>query len=104
MDNNIKFAYFFVIAAVVAVAPEALLADETGGLQGSVGAGLCDIVTALKGKVGKGIATLAVLFLGIGAFFGKVNWGLAVMVGVGIAAIFGATEIVEVVGGDAEGC
>ena len=50
------------------------------------------------------LATLGVLFLGIGAFFGKVNWGLAVMVGVGIAGIFGANQIVTVLGGTSECC
>lgn len=118
-----RFSIVFVIAVMAAVAlpemafaeppattptpePEAVSNDTVvaGGLGATIGEGLCQVVGAMKGTVGKGIATLAVLFLGIGAFFGKVNWGLAVMTGVGIAAIFGATAIVDAVGGGAAGC
>ena len=99
MSNITRFSYVFVLSALVAVMPDFALA-----LEGSVGAGLCNLVGAMQGTVGKGIATLAILFLGIGAFFGKVNWGLAVMVGVGIAAIFGATSIVDTISGGGETC
>jgi type IV secretory pathway VirB2 component (pilin) len=61
---------------------------------GNVGAKLCQIVSAITGRVGRAIATIAVVFLGIGAFFGKVTWGLAVAVSVGIFAIFGAGTII----------
>ncbi|MBI1328153.1 MAG: conjugal transfer protein TrbC [Alphaproteobacteria bacterium] len=76
--------------AVVALLPEAALAAS---LETTVSDGLCIIVEALQGEVGKAIATIAVLILGIGAFFGKVNWGIAIMFAVGIVAIFGAAEI-----------
>jgi type IV secretory pathway VirB2 component (pilin) len=43
------------------------------------------------------IATMAIFFLGIGAFFGKVNWGLVIMVALGIAVIVGAMGIAATV-------
>jgi len=98
--NTTRYSIAFALSALVLLAPEMASA---AGLEDTVGRGLCNIVQALRGTVGRGIATLAVLFLGIGAFFGKVNWGLAVMVGIGIAAIFGAAAIVDTVGG-VEGC
>lgn len=64
--------------------------DDFGG----IGAKLCRVVRAVTGNVGRAIATFAVIFLGIGAFFGKVTWGLAVAIGMGIFAIFGAAKIV----------
>ncbi|MBI1328152.1 MAG: type IV secretion protein VblB2 [Alphaproteobacteria bacterium] len=76
--------------AVLAFMPEPALAAS---LSDTVKDGLCIIVKALQGDVGKAIATIAVLILGIGAFFGKVNWGIAIMFAVGIVAIFGAAEI-----------
>lgn len=59
---------------------------------------LCEVVAIATGQAGKAIATLGIVFLGIGAFFGKLNWGLAVLVAVGIIAIFGAAELVDGLG------
>ncbi len=39
------------------------------------------------------IATTAILFLGIGAFFGKVNWGMLFVAGTGMVVIAGAYGI-----------
>lgn len=61
---------------------------------------LCNIAGWFTSGTGKAIATVAVIFLGIAAFFGKVTWGLALMFALGIFAIFGASSIVEAVGGD----
>lgn len=58
---------------------------------------LCGIAGWFTSGTGKAIATIAVIFLGIAAFFGKVTWGLALMFAVGIFAIFGASEIVNAV-------
>ena len=66
---------------------------------GGVGVKLCQIVRAITGRIGRAIATIAVIFLGFGAFFGKVTWGLAVAVAIGIFAIFGAASIVTAFGG-----
>lgn len=97
--------YGVLLAAIVLVAgllvlPDMALASSTtsGGTGstdfGGVGGKLCEVVRAITGNLGKAIATIAVVFLGIGAFFGKVTWGLAVAVGIGIFAIFGAASVV----------
>lgn len=94
------FLGFSMIIAVPTPAAAAGAADDFGG----VGANLCRIVKAITGRIGRAIATIAVIFLGFGAFFGKVTWGLAVAVSIGIFAIFGAATIVTQFGGPGTDC
>ena len=93
------------LTVAIALAPAAGFAQtsDVSGFNTTIGAALCQVANAMTGTLGQGLATIAVLFLGIGAFFGKVNWGLAVMVAVGIAAIFGAASIVGVIGATNDG-
>ena len=74
----------------------------TGG--GQIGEILCNIVGWFTGPVGQGLATLAVIVIGVGALMGKVSWGMAIIVAVGIAAVFGAPTIVGTLGGNTAGC
>ena len=55
---------------------------------------LCEIVGIVYGNLGKGLASLAVITVGVGALLGKTSWGLAMTVAVGISVIFGAHRIV----------
>jgi type IV secretion system protein VirB2 len=99
MKHKLKFflaAMFLSLSVIVAVPTPAAAANEDFG---NIGANLCTIVRAVTGRVGRAIATIAVIFLGFGAFFGKVTWGLAVAVAIGIFAIFGAATIVTQFGG-----
>jgi type IV secretory pathway VirB2 component (pilin) len=54
---------------------------------------LCTVVNFMYGNLGRGLATLAVITLGVGALLGKVTWGMAITVGVGISVIFNAETI-----------
>ncbi len=89
-----KYAFIFALALIAAIAPNDALALNT-----TIGGRVCYITQAMTGNIGRGIATLGVVFLGIGAFFGKVNWGLAIMVAIGIAGIFGASAIMNTFSG-----
>jgi|GEM_PF-3514865 len=51
---------------------------------------LCRILLIIIGDAGRGIATLAVMSMGIGAMLGKVSWGQALTVAVGIGVMFGS--------------
>ena len=62
---------------------------------GTIGDLLCNVVYWFVGQLGQGIATLAVIVLGIGALFGKVSHGMALTTMVGISVIFGAPDIVQ---------
>lgn len=88
-------------AAFTMLIPEMSLASDPAGIGGM----LCGVAGWFQSDTGKAIATIAIIFLGIAAFFGKVTWGLALMFAVGIFAIFGASGIVDAVNGDGgEGC
>jgi type IV secretory pathway VirB2 component (pilin) len=54
---------------------------------------LCTVVDFMYGNLGRGLATLAVITLGVGALLGKTSWGMAITVGIGIAVIFNAEAI-----------
>ena len=70
-------------------------ASPTGSYSGgTIGNLLCNVADWFTGSVGQGIATLAVIVLGIGALFGKVSQGMAITTMVGISVIFGAPDIV----------
>lgn len=62
----------------------------------------CTVVTWVNGNTSKGIATLGVIYLGVKAKRGKIGWKKALFVGSGIAAIFGAIPLVNVLS-DANG-
>lgn len=88
---------FMLAAAVLVLTPEFSYANAIANT-------VCTIVHQLAGPVGRAIAAVAVIFLGFSLFMGKVTWGLALALGIGIAAIFGAPEIVSLLGGGSDAC
>lgn len=58
----------------------------------------CNVVSWFTGAIGKGLATISMIILGIGALFGKVSWGMAMVVALGVAMVFGSTGIIEALG------
>ena len=97
--KSLHFSYLFLAATALIMLPElAAAATSSGSGMDFVTDKLCNIIKFLTGGIGKAIAVLAIVILGVGAFFGKVNWGLAVTVTVGIIGIFGAFSIIEAVG------
>lgn len=69
-----------------------------------MGTVLCAVVQMIYGNLGRGLATLAIVIVGIGATLGKVSWGLAITVAVGISIIFNATAIANLLGAGISGC
>ncbi len=93
-----RFTFAFALATLAVLLPDLAAAQgNPTGLDATIGVAVCELANAVTGRAGRGLATLAIIFLGIGAFFGKVNWGLAVMIAVGIGAIFGASTIAGIV-------
>ena len=84
------------LTAVVIMLPDMVLAANT-----PMGTVLCTVVDWFTGNTGKGLATIAVTVIGIGALLGKVSWGMAIIVGIGIAIVFGAAGLVDVMGAGA---
>lgn len=82
-------------AAVVMVPDLALAANASDTPMGNV---LCTVKNWFTGNTGKGLATIAITVIGIGALLGKVSWGMAIIVGIGVAIVFGAAGIVDTMG------
>lgn len=65
---------------------------------------LCSVIQQLGGPIGRGVAVVAVVVLGFSLFLGKISWGLAIALAVGIGAVFGAQQIVNLLGGTTGQC
>ncbi len=88
MKNSTKHFFTFLAMAVAVMIPELAAAGNP------IGTTLCAVVNWFTGPVGGGIATLAVIIIGIGALMGKVSWGMAIIVGLGVAVVFGAAPLI----------
>lgn len=96
-DKVTSLALCMLVAYAAMLLPAEALAGPPGG--GTIGSLLCSVADWFTGPVGSGIATLAILVIGVGALMGKVSWGMAIIVGIGVAVIFGADTIVSELGG-----
>ncbi len=82
------------LSAVIVMMPD--FAHASGNTP--MGNVLCTVVGWFTGNTGKGLATIAITVIGIGALLGKVSWGMAIIVGIGVAIVFGAAGIVNSMG------
>ena len=85
-----KMSMVFCLALVATIVPDFVMAAST-----AVDNTMCKIVNVMTGRVGQAIGSIAVVFLGIGLFMGKMSWSVALAIALGIAAIFGAGVIVN---------
>lgn len=90
--------FTFMLLAVIALAPTSSLATEDAGQMSQV---ICNIIDELQGPVARGVAAFGIIFLGFSLFLGKISWGVALALGIGVAAIFGAESIVNAMLGSA---
>lgn len=59
---------------------------------------ICTIpLSVINTSIGRGIATLGIIIIGIMATLGRVTWTQAIVVGVGIAVIFGAASVAAMI-------
>jgi len=98
LNNNLDVlkrvgVLFFVVAFFSIILPNAAFADAAQG--GGIETVLCNVVNQLQGGIGKAIATIGIIVLGIGLFTGKLAWPLAIATAIGIGMIFGAASIVD---------
>ncbi len=68
------------------------------------GQAMCNMFKFITGKVGRGVAAGAVIALGVFFFMGKVTWGSALAVALGVGAVFGAPSVVSVLTGKSFDC
>jgi type IV secretion system protein VirB2 len=93
-ENLSAFAWAIVAMYAMMLVPADALA-AAGGAPDALSDVLCNVVEWFTGPIGAGIATLAIIVIGVGALMGKVSWGMAIIVGLGVGVIFGAKEIVD---------
>jgi len=90
--HRLTTGFLILTTLSIAMAP-GLAHAGTGSPMGDV---ICFILGVLWGNLGRGLATMAVIIIGLGAILGKTSWGLAITVGIGIAIMFSADWIVLV--------
>ncbi len=96
-----KLCVFFALITLVISCQEAFANTNTDAISDV----LCNVINQLQGGIGKGIATIAIVVLGIGLFLGKLSWPLAIATAIGIGLIFGAAGIVGWISpGSGSGC
>jgi type IV secretion system protein VirB2 len=99
--------HLFLLFAVVigaSMLPEAVFAQSGGSQNNVIEQVFCNLVIILTGTTGKAVATVAIIAVGVGALLGKISWGMALIVGIGVALIFGAASIVNALGGSTSQC
>ncbi len=89
-QKTFNTALAFSLAAIVLTMPGISSAGD------AVAGVICNIVDELQGPVARGVAAFGIIFLGFSLFLGKISWGVALALGIGIGAIFGADAIVGV--------
>ena len=89
----------FAVCIGVTMLPESAFASSN-----ALEAVFCNVVLLLTGTTGKAVATVAIIAVGVGALLGKISWGMALIVAVGVALVFGAGTIVDALGASANDC
>ncbi len=64
----------------------------------TIGVGICNMVNAMTSAVAEGVAVTVIAGLGVGAFLGKVSMKILLSCALGIAMLFGATQILILLG------
>jgi len=95
-----QISVMVMLSAVIVMMPDFAFASGPDTPMGNV---LCTAASWFTGNTGKGLATIAITVIGIGALLGKVSWGMAMIVGVGVAIVFGAAGIINSMNGGVSG-
>jgi type IV secretory pathway VirB2 component (pilin) len=54
---------------------------------------LCNAAYIVVFDIGRGLASLAIIAIGVSALLGKASWGQAMSIGVGIGVVFGSLSL-----------
>lgn len=96
-----KFSALFALFAIFSIGfiniNSAMAADSISSVSGA----MCNGYKIFNGPIGKTFALFAIVALGVGFFLGKVSWGTAIAIALGVGALFGAPTLVNLLtGGD----
>ena len=94
-----RMCLMFMLTVAIITAPDLGFAQTAATLADTpMGNVLCIVAGWFTGNTGKGLATIAITVIGVGALLGKVSWGMAMIIGIGVAIVFGAAGIVTSIG------
>lgn len=97
MNNNKTLCSLLQFCLVVALMLFVISTDANA--QTTITTILCNITNQISGPIGKAIAILIVISIAMGLFVGKITWGIAIAVAVGMGILFGAANIVGLISG-----
>jgi type IV secretion system protein VirB2 len=63
----------------------------------------CNVINQITGGIGKVVSVLILISLAIGLFIGKLTWGVAISVMLGMGILFGAASVVDTIAGTSGG-
>jgi len=112
MTNNNQIASYdvaaaskwFMLSMMAAVILTTTISDAYAGA--NAGALICTYVATTMGSgLGRAVATIGVLIVGVGATLGRMSWTTALTVAIGIAFMFTAGQVVLALSnGNGGGC
>lgn len=95
-ERKIKFVLVSATLGVLVVEPSIAFATDNLSTAAS------NILGLFTGTLGKAVATIAVVVMGLMAMFGRLEWERAFKVILGIAIVFGAAKFVTLISGSNE--
>ncbi len=93
---NIKEGQQFAVMATLAMGMCLLISNPAAAIDLSgfkltgISTVLCNAAYLVIFDIGRGLASLAIVAIGIAAMLGKASWGQAMSLGVGIGVVFGS--------------
>ena len=103
MDSRFKYVFliFILLFSINVFQPSLAIAagDKVTEASESVTNVICRAIKIVQGPTGKTLAILVIISLAIGLFLGKITWGVAIAVAVGMGILFGANTVVGYISG-----
>jgi type IV secretion system protein VirB2 len=94
---------FLFVATICSLMLALFLSDAFAiGSSDPLGGQLCAILLIMMGPTAKAIATIAVIFVAIGLFAGRMTWLTVIPIIIGIIVIFSAPALVQFISGGSD--
>ena len=94
--------FCFLLIAAIAMFPDVAAATGVDASDNNLTQVICNVIILLQGNIARGVAAFGIIFLGFSLFLGKISWGTAFALAIGLGAIFGAQALVNLMTGDTD--
>lgn len=102
-NNAWSITLCFLVVAFVIMLPDLASATTASGTpskdENNLTKVICNVINMLQGNIARGVAAFGIIFLGFSLFLGKISWGTAFALAIGLGAIFGAQALVNLMSG-----